>query len=113
MLGGTYLSMGAAYRLREDDYTVHTATAPFCIYENKVCSNHNIPLSCITTRTRKWRKGKDGLYRYRIQLEKNWICPARINSQKITKPFQTISGEGKPEIQLAQIFRKFEKRKRD
>ena len=111
VLGVTYLSMSTEFRRREDDDTVHTT--PFCIYKNQMCSNHNIPLSCIKTKTRKWRQGKDGLYRNRVHLNRKWICPARINPQKITKPSQTISGESKPEIQLAQIFRKFEKRKRD
>ena len=112
VLGVTYLSMKSEFRLKEDDNTVHMT--PFCIYENQMCSNHNIPLSCIKTKTRKWRQGKDGLYRNRVHWNRKQICPARINSPKITKPFQTISGEcNAPETKLAQIFRKFEKRKRD
>ena len=110
-LGETYLSLITEKKRKEDDCEY---MAPFCIYENKTCSTHNIPLRCIQMKTRKWRQGKNGLYRYVTSLNEKWICPARLNSQKIAKPLHSISGERKgPEQKLAIIFRKFEKWKRD
>ena len=113
VVGENYLSLLAVYKLRKDDCT--DISTPFCIYENNMCSTHDIPLSCVKTRSKKWRQIKNGLHRYVSCLMRKWICPSRFNSQKITKPFQTVSGEIKrEESQAAQISRKlFLKRRRD
>ena len=61
-----------------------------CVIEGKHCTIHNTALINKKTRTRKWTKCKDGLFRNTYRIVQTWSCPG-LSPEKIKKPVQPDS----------------------
>ena len=75
-----------------------------------VCTIHQKVMILKTDRVRKWKLGRNGLYRNVFETVKTWKCPTII-PDVVTKPRNFSQGEI-TNLNPAKMFKIFEKRKR-